>query len=86
MQNSWASVLNPFIANPFLNGILLKNISLSSGDNTINHKLGRNLQGWVLVRKRQSVDIYDKQDTNQMPDLTLVLNASATATIDLYVF
>jgi hypothetical protein len=86
MQNQWGSILNPVINNPANNSLLLKNISLASGDNTINHKLGRNLQGWKVVRQRASATIYDKQDSNPMQNLTLVLNASGAVVIDLEVF
>jgi hypothetical protein len=85
-QTQWAKEINPLLNNPVSNGVLLKSVVLASGDNTINHTLGRNLQGWVLVRVRAAATIYDKQDTNKMPELTLVLNASAAVTVDLYVF
>lgn len=86
MQTAWASQLNPVLAAPFLQGILLKNVTLVAGDNTVNHKLGRKLQGWVLSRVRAAATIYDKQDSNQMPALTLVLNTDADVVVDLYVF
>lgn len=86
MQNAWASAINPIINNPTNQGIILPNVILASGDNTINHLLGRNLQGWVVIRKSAAADIYDKQSTNQMPNLTLVLNASAPVTVSLEVF
>lgn len=86
MQTAWASELNPLLSNPMLAGRLLRNVALVSGDNTINHKLGRKLQGWLIVRKRAAADIYDKQDNNTMPDLTLVLNASTAVVVDIYCF
>lgn len=85
-DNRWASILNPIVANPANNSILLKNIQLAVGTNVINHKLGRNLQGWSIVRKRASADLYDTQDTNQMPNLTLTLVSDAIVTVDLMVF
>lgn len=86
MQTSWATQLNPILTNPIANGLLLKNVVLASGDNTISHTLGRKLQGWIVTRLRASATIYDKQDTNRFPELTLVLNASGAVTVDLYVF
>jgi hypothetical protein len=86
MQDRWSSILHPFINNPSNNALLHKNLTLTSGDNVINHKLGRKLQGWRVVRLRSAATFYDKQDTNSMPDKTLVLNASANAVIDLEVF
>lgn len=86
MQSNWATQLNPLLRNPLSNGQVLQSVVLASGDNTINHKLGRKLQGWCIVRQRASASIYDKQDSNLFPELTLVLNASAAVTVDIYVF
>ncbi len=86
MQNAWGSQLNPLLARPQNQSNVLKNIVLAAGDNTVNHLLGKNLQGWKIVRQRASASIYDKQDTNQRPNLTLILNASGAVSIDLEVF
>lgn len=86
MQTAWAQELNPLLSNPMLAGRTLRNVALVAGDNTINHKLGRKLQGWVLVRQRAASSVFDKQDSNSMQDLTLVLNASANAVVDIYVY
>lgn len=86
MQTQWAQELNPIIANPTINNAILKNVSLVAGVNVINHRLGRNLQGWKPTRIRASATFYDQQDTNQTPQLTLILIASADVIIDLEVF
>lgn len=86
LQTSWSTDLNPLIRNAALNGILLPKVALVVGDNTINHKLGRKLQGWMIVRLRAASTIYDKQDVSSIPNLTLTLNASAAVVVDLYVF
>jgi hypothetical protein len=87
MQPKWASQLNPIISNPLNSASILKSVSLKSGANVINHKLGQNLQGWYPVRIRGvAVSLYDTQDTNPTPQLTLTLNASAAVVVDLAVF
>lgn len=73
-------------SNPINGGTILTSISLSSGDNTIPHKLSQKLQGWFIVRIRGAATIYDKQDSNQSQDKTLVLNSSAAVTVDIFVF
>ena len=82
----WASLLNPVLANPIVGGLLLEGIVLKSGDNVINHNLGTKLQGYIIVLNSAPVTFYDKQSTNQKPNLTLILNASGATTISLYVF
>lgn len=86
MQTQWAQQLDPVISNPTIQTVLLKNIALASGANVVNHKLGRALQGWYIVRLRASATVYDTQDSNQTPNLTLNLTASAPVTVDLVVF
>lgn len=86
MQTGWSQQLNPLISNPSLQSIILKKISLTSGANVINHLLGRNLQGWRIVRLRALASIYDTQDSNTTPQLTLQLVASAPVVCDLEVF
>lgn len=87
LQNAWATQLNPLLANPALKSLVLKGVSLASGSNTINHLLGRKLQGWSIVRQRGvAASVYDNQDSNQLPQLTLVLVSSAPVNVDILVF
>lgn len=82
----WASALNPVLGNPLVNGQMLDGVALASGDNAVNHGLQRKLQGYLVVLNSAAVTFYDKQATNQRPDLTLILNASGATTVSLYVF
>ena len=87
MQTQWASIINPVLKNPIVNGVLSQQIKLTTGNNIVNHKLGRNLTGWYITRMRGSfVQVYDTQDSNQSPELTLLLNSSGNCTIDLFCF
>lgn len=86
MQTSWAQQLNPIISLPISQGSILTNVPLATGPNTINHLLGRKLQGWWIVRQRSSASIFDTQDNNQMPNLTLLLTASSPVSVDIFVF
>jgi hypothetical protein len=85
-SSQWPSVLNPLLANPLIHGHFLKDIRVSTGANVIDHKLGVRLQGYIVTLNSAAVTFYDSQATNQMPHLTLILNASGSATISLYVF
>ncbi len=82
----WAASLNPILANPLMGGLLIQNVVVASGDNTINHGLGEKLQGYFVVMSSAGLTFYDKQATNPRPQLTLILNASGAAVISLYVF
>ncbi len=86
LQNNIINSVNPILGNAITNGTILSGIKLTSGSNTINHTLGRNLQGWIVIRQRASATIYDLQDTNPRPSLTLILHSSGSVVVDLYVF
>lgn len=86
VQQNLTRTLNPIFNTNTLGGNILQSISLNTGTNTINHKLGRNLSGWQIVRQRAAASIFDTQDTNQTPNLTLTLTSSAPVVCDLYVF
>lgn len=85
METQWASQLNPVISNPLIAGNLFKNVVLSSGSNTINHKLDRAYQGYLISGMHGSfIQLFDTP--SPMPDKTLVLNASASGSIDIWIF
>lgn len=86
LQTQWASQIDPVLLQPLNSGLILPNVSLVTGSNTINHRLGRDLQGWFVVRQRSAASIYDTQDSNQLPAKTLLLTASAGVVVDLFVF
>jgi hypothetical protein len=86
MQTKWRSILNPLIGNPSLQSVILSNIPLVSGSNPVNHTLGRKLTGWRIIRINAAATIYDTQDQNTMPDLTLLLTSSAPCVVSLEVF
>lgn len=78
--------INPVLQIPLNSGMILQNVSLVSGSNTINHKLGKKLQGWFIVRQRAAAEVYDLQDSNLYPELTLILNSNASVNVNLFVF
>lgn len=86
MQTRWRGILNPLLQRPTNNISILKNVSLKIGSNTINTLLGAPLQGWFIVRQRGAASIYDTQDSNQSPDLTLNLTSSADVSVDVAIF
>ena len=86
VETKWKSILDPIASNPILAGRQLSNVSLVSGNNVINHGLGRNLQGYFVVMNSAAVTFYDKQSTNNMPQLTLELVASGATTVSLWVY
>jgi hypothetical protein len=85
-QNRWASILNPVVNSPIINGHMLSNIALANGTTVINHLLGRKLNGWIIVGIDGAATVYDNQATNQLQDLTLSLTSNAAVTAQIWVF
>lgn len=86
LQTKWKSILDPLLATSSVQSSILPNVILSNGTTVINHKLGRKLVGWKIVRQRAAASIYDTQDSNQTPQLTLVLVSNAVVVVDIEVF
>lgn len=83
MQTTWATQLEPLLSFPPNNGLLIKNLALVTGANSINHKLQRLPQGWMIIDQNAVATFYRSQPLN---NLTLTLTSSATVTVSLWVF
>lgn len=86
LQLKWSSILNPLIAQPLSQALILPHLIIMTGSNIINHRLGRVLQGYLVILNQENATFYDDQENNQMPDLTLNLISSADTIISLMVF
>ena len=86
MQSRWKGILDPVLSNPSIQSIILERVSLGVGETSIDHKLGRKPIGWRVIRLRAPAFIFDVQDFNQRPDLTLDLNSDAVTVVDLEIF
>jgi hypothetical protein len=83
LQTQYRSQLNPVLANPLTNPLILKNVLLANGITVINHKLQRMMQGFIISDIDSPATIYRSAPLN---DLTLTLTSNATATVAIVVF
>jgi hypothetical protein len=83
LQDRWKSILDPLLSKPLSSANIVSNVSLTIGDNVINHKLGRLMQGWMLTDVTGAAVIYRSAPMNA---LTLTLNSDANVTVSLLVF
>ena len=70
--------------NPLLDGRILTRVVVGTSATNLSHLLGRDWIGWFVVRKSTTASIYEGTQTNTSQYLTLI--ASASATVDIYVF
>jgi hypothetical protein len=83
MQTQWASQLDPVLGNPLVQGNLLTGIALINGVTVINHKLSRQMQGWIIVDQNAAATVYRSAALNSS---TLSLTSNAAVTVALWVF
>jgi hypothetical protein len=72
---------------PIVEMTLLQGVDLEAGRTMrIPHMLGRPLLGWFPARVRAQCDLWDEQDNNLSPELSLLLRTSRDVVADLVVF
>lgn len=81
LQTAVRDALEPITANPILDFVHLKDLSIT-GSLMIPHGLQRPVQGWIITRIKSSSVIYEITSTEQY----LTLAASAPAVVDVYIF
>lgn len=80
----WASILNPILALPILNGNMIEAIDLiANKPQAINHLLQETPQGWFITDNTANAVVWRTRDFNP---LTITLESSADTTINIWVF
>ena len=85
-QDNVGAALEPIIASPIIDGVVLTNVLLANGTTNIEHKLGRPLRGWIITRQRGPAQVYDLQDSNTSPSRLLTLISDTEVSIDLWCY
>ena len=86
LQDSVDATLRTITTLSILNGKLIRGFDLVSGDNSVDHGLDREPQGYFIVRSDAHVTIYDKLETDDFPTRQITLNASASARVDIWIY
>lgn len=75
-------------AEPMIAGNFLKNVSLSATSKTVVHGLNRPWAGFFITKSVADVNVFwdATSDGNKQKESTISLKATATATVDLYIF
>lgn len=87
LQDNLEQALNPVLASPIIDGVLIRDICMTPGSsNEVLHRLGRKPIGYLITRKRQDSRIWDLQETNPSPQRTLSLACSHSCQVDVWIF
>lgn len=84
VQDNMSLFADALVKIPLLDGILIKDVVLGTTEVRINHTLGREPQGWIIVKKNAAADIYESSST--LTDRYLSLTATATVTASIWIF
>lgn len=80
----WAAAINPILSNALVSGKIIQSINLvANTPKTINHGLGRMMQGWFVTDTIAAANVWRTQNFNP---LAITLEASANTTISVWVF
>jgi hypothetical protein len=87
LQYRLEETLRPITDSSIIDGILIKDVDLASGTSTkIAHKLGRTLQGWIIVGRNAAQHVYDENSGQTDLNTYLHLTAGGTVTVNIWVF
>lgn len=87
VQENIEQTFKSVLSNPLLDGVLLSDIGLTTGSpNMVEHKLGRQPLGYIVVKRSAAATISDVKSEKVVEQNFLKLNTSTNVTISLWVF
>lgn len=87
VQDAVGAVFRSLSSKEIIDGQLISGLRITVGTAlSVEHKLGRAITGWAVIGLGANAVVWDSQATNKTPARTLILNASASVTINLWVF
>lgn len=72
-------------SNPLLNGVFVEKV-IATTDTTVQHSLGYEPTGFLVVGRDADATVWKSSTANSRPQDRLILKATATVTVTLYVF
>ena len=58
-QSNVNSSVKQIANSPIIDGVIVENIDVGTGDTVVNHELGRAPVGWIVVRKNEAGEVYE---------------------------
>lgn len=84
MQKNVVGAINNINQIPFLNGNLLKNITLSASEKSVEHKLNKEYAGFFITNINANANVWVSSVSEK--GSFIKLTASGTCTVDIWVF
>jgi len=87
VQDNVAAAINPILASPLASSQYIDSVSLSSGVNKVEHKLGRAVRGYIITSSSSPSTFSDTIASKPSDgNLYITLTTSAATTCSLLVF
>lgn len=87
LQDSIAQSFSQLEKLPQLDSVIVKNVTLSAAiDNLVEHKLGREIVGWQIIRQNANAVVYESSTVNTTPSAFVILRTSAACTVTILFF
>lgn len=83
LESSFVNFAQKLSKTPILNGLLIEDVSITTAQTEIQHNLGRDLVGWIVVDKDTDGRVWRVDSGNAN---VLKLDCSADMIISLWVF
>jgi len=86
-EDSTATVFDSIYKNPLLGNLnIIQNVSLSTSDTYVNHKLGKAVTGYIVVNSNAAAQVYTSSTTNTQPTTAIILKASTSVIVSILFF
>lgn len=85
IQDNVSEIFADISLQPILKGNFIDAI-ITTSDTNIEHKLGRAYLGYLVVDKNANAVVYTSTAANNSPTRQIILKASGTVTVKLYIF
>jgi hypothetical protein len=88
LQDNLADEIRRIENIPLLNGNIVRNISfLGTGTDTqVNHGLGREPIGWILIESTVDLSVYKSSTVNNLKDKLILFRSNTASTGSIYIF
>lgn len=85
LQDALSKIFNSLETKSIIDGRLINDVFITSGTpKEIDHGLQRPIIGWIIVGKNANAVVWSS--ISDIPNRTLIFNASANVTVSLWVF
>ena len=83
LQDSIEQAVNPIIDSRIVDGVYIKEVDLSTADTFVEHKLGREPLGFIVVRKFAAGDVFESltDSSGQNYDRKKFINIKASTSL-----